>query len=110
MIDTKVIKEVTPSELKELLTQENIQLIDVREPWEKEKADIGGALIPLSTVPSSLDKFNNLKQTVIYCRSGVRSANAIKFIEDQLGLKKLYNLRGGILAWADEIDSSIEKY
>lgn len=110
MTQEKAIKEVSPSELKQLLDNGDIRLIDVRELWEKEKADIGGELISLNTVPQFLSKFNDAKQTIIYCRSGVRSANAIRFIEDQLGLQNLYNLSGGVLAWADVIDSNIEKY
>ncbi len=110
MADPKILKEITPIELKELLENNDIRLIDVREPWEKEKSDIGGELIPLNTVAQTLNKFDDSKQTIIYCRSGVRSGNAIKFIEEQLGLTKLYNLKGGILAWSDQVDSSIEKY
>lgn len=110
MTEEITIKEVSPLELKVLIEQGDIQLIDVREPWEKEKSDIGGELITLNTVAQSLDKFTDAKQTVIYCRSGMRSGSAIKFVEEQLGLKNLYNLRGGILAWSDQVDSSIEKY
>jgi adenylyltransferase/sulfurtransferase len=110
MKDDKILKEVTPVELKQLLAENDIRLVDVREVWEKEKADIGGELITLSKVAHSLDKFDDSKQTIIYCRSGVRSANAIRFIEAELGLTNLYNLKGGILAWADQVDSRVEKY
>lgn len=110
MAQENILKEVTPVELKRLLAENDIRLVDVREAWEKEKADIGGELITLNKVAQSLGKFDDSKQTIIYCRSGVRSANAIRFIESELGLTNLYNLKGGILAWADQVDLSIEKY
>lgn len=89
---------------------EDFQLIDVREPNEYEVAEIGGELIPLATIPDHADKISHDKKVVVHCRSGKRSANAIQFLEQQHGFDNLYNLAGGILAWADEIDSSVQKY
>ena len=89
---------------------EDFQLIDVREPNEFEVAEIGGELIPLSTVPVNADKFSKEKKVVVHCRSGKRSANAIQYLEQQHGFDNLYNLAGGILAWSDEIDPSVQKY
>lgn len=110
-IPNKNVKELTPKALDELLkSNKNIQLIDVREPWESEKCTIGGELIPVGHVGLSLNRFSKDKQVIVYCRSGVRSASAIKLVEYELGLSNLYNLKGGILAWSDEVDSSIEKY
>ncbi|MDA3893120.1 MAG: rhodanese-like domain-containing protein [Salinivirgaceae bacterium] len=107
----QILKEITPTELQSLLHNKiPIQLIDVREDWEKEMADIGGELIPLGEINKAFDKFTADKQTIIYCRTGRRSAEAIKQIENKLGLTNLYNLQGGIHAWADAIDNSIQKY
>lgn len=105
------VKEISPIELNRLFsTNSSFYLVDVREDFEKEMADIGGELIPLGELNNHLNKFNNKQQIIIYCRSGKRSADAIRHLEQKLGLQNLYNLKGGILAWSDEIDSSIQKY
>lgn len=106
-----MIKEVTVTELSNLKKSgKNYQLIDVREPFETEIASIGGENIPLASISTNLNKVDSSKQVIIYCRSGKRSATAIETIQRHLGLKNLYNLKGGILAWADEIDNSLTKY
>lgn len=105
-----MIKEVTVQELNQCIqNQKDFQLIDVREPHEKAIADIGGTLIPLSSIPGSLDQFQD-KPVVIYCRSGKRSADATRYVQQNLNRNDIFNLKGGILAWSDEIDSSITKY
>lgn len=105
-----MIKEVTVKELSQFLQiKKDFQLIDVREPHEKEIADIGGELIPLSTIPGELDKIQD-KPVVVYCRSGKRSADATQYIQQNLKRDNIYNLKGGILAWSDEIDQTIQKY
>ncbi|HCX20948.1 MAG: NADH oxidase [Flammeovirgaceae bacterium] len=105
------MKEINVKELKEWMDSgEDFQLIDVREPNEFEVAEIGGELIPLATIPDNADKIAKDKKVVVHCRSGKRSANAIQFLEQQHGFDNLYNLEGGILAWADEIDPNIQKY
>tara|TARA_Y100000588_G_C13625370_1_gene657199 strand:+ start:250 stop:567 length:318 start_codon:yes stop_codon:yes gene_type:complete len=105
------MKEITVKELKALMDNgADFQLIDVREQHEAEIAEIGAKLIPLGTVPENVDKFAKDKQVVVHCRSGARSGNAIQWLEANHGFENLYNLKGGILAWADEIDQSVQKY
>lgn len=105
------MKEITVSELKQMMdNKEDFQLIDVREPHEFEFANLDGELIPLSQIPSSKDKVEKGKKVIIHCRSGARSGQAVQYLEKELGLDNLYNLKGGILAWSDEIDSSVPKY
>ena len=105
------MKEITVTELKKMMDEgEDFQLIDVREPHEVEIATIDGELIPLGEIPQSKDKIAADKKVVIYCRSGARSGQAVAFLTNQLGRDNLYNLKGGILAWADEIDPSLQKY
>lgn len=107
----KMVKEVTVKELHAMMeNKEDFQLIDVREPHEAEIATLDGELIPLSQVPKNEDKIATDKKVVVHCRSGARSGQAIQYLEKKLGLDNLYNLRGGILAWAEEIDTSMEKY
>lgn len=103
------MKEISVKELKALMDKkEDFQLIDVREPSEFNAANIGGELIPLSSVPQSIDKISKEKKVVvIHCRSGKRSENAIRFLEANYGFDNLYNLVGGVLAWKKEIDDSL---
>lgn len=103
-----MMKEVSVDELKELMDNgSDFQLIDVREPFEYEAANIEGELIPLNAVPQNVEKVSKEKQVVVMCRSGKRSANAIAFLE-QHGYDNLYNLAGGILDWKAEIDNSLD--
>lgn len=105
------VKEITVSELKQLADNHaDYQLIDVREPYEYDIVNLGGELIPLKTVEESIDKIRSDKKVVIHCRSGARSAKAIETLERKFGFSNLYNLKGGVLAWADEIDKSLPKY
>lgn len=105
------MKEITVRELKAKLDNaENIQLIDVREENERELTNIGGEHISMGTIAENMDKISKDKEVVIYCRSGSRSGQVINFLEMNHGFKNLHNLKGGILAWSDEIDSSIKKY
>ncbi len=105
------MKEITVKELKALFdSKADFQLIDVREPHEIAIATIGGENIPLGTVLQNTDKIAEDKQVVIYCRSGKRSGDAVLELERQFGFDNLYNLKGGILAYSDEIDNSLTKY
>lgn len=107
----KAMKSISVSELKSWMDNgEEFQLIDVREPYENDICTLNGTLIPLAEVPASADKFARDKKVVVHCRSGKRSANAIDFLEQNFGFDNLYNLDGGILAWADEIEPAMEKY
>jgi adenylyltransferase/sulfurtransferase len=104
--------ETTASELKQKLDNgESIQLIDVRQPDEYDFAKIKGAkLIPLGDIMRRMDEIDESKETVIHCKAGGRSAKAIEFLQ-KAGFKgKLSNLKGGITAWSNEVDSSVPKY
>lgn len=110
-INPGVMKEVTVQELKKLKDEKaDFQLIDVREPHEADIAEIGGLLIPQGEIPANVDKISRDKQVIIHCRSGARSGNMVKWLEANHGFTNLYNLKGGILAWADQIDPEMEKY
>lgn len=104
-------KSLTVIELKHLKDKgEAIQLVDVREAYEYDIANLSGELIPLSGLEDNVDRIKRDRKVVIHCRSGKRSADAIKFLEKEHGFNNLYNLEGGILAWADKIDESMPKY
>jgi sulfur-carrier protein adenylyltransferase/sulfurtransferase len=105
------MKTITVQQLKEMMTNgEDFQLVDVREDYEYDIANIGGELIPLGQIPNYADKISKDRKVVVHCRSGVRSARAIEFLEENNGFDNLYNLEGGILAWAEQIDASVPKY
>lgn len=102
------MKEVTVQELKSMIdNKDDFQLVDVREPHENDISNLGGELIPMADVPHNTDRISKTKKVVIHCRSGGRSGNIIQWLEKNHGYTNLYNLKGGILAWAKEIDPSI---
>jgi rhodanese-related sulfurtransferase len=101
------MKEITLQELKSMKdAKENFQLIDVREEHEFEAVQIGGELIPMGEVMDNLNKISRDKKVVVHCRSGKRSSAVIQALEQQ-GFANLYNLKGGIMAWTQEIDPSL---
>lgn len=105
------MKEITVSELKKMMdSEEDFQLIDVREEHEVDIASIGGELIPMGDVMDNLDKIFRDKKVIVYCRSGNRSGIITQALEKQHGFTNIFNLKGGILAWADEIDTAMTKY
>ncbi len=104
------IPQITVKELKRRLDAgEDFQLIDVREPYEYQIAQIGGKLIPQNDVPQRLAEIDRNREVVVHCRSGARSQRIAEFLK-QAGYPQVSNVAGGILAWSDEIDPRIQKY
>jgi sulfur-carrier protein adenylyltransferase/sulfurtransferase len=102
--------DIQVEELKRLLDKgEDIFVLDVREPHEYQICNIGGHLIPLGDLPKRVSELDSSKEIVAHCRSGARSAKAVAFLR-QAGFKKVHNLAGGILAWADRVDPKMPKY
>ena len=102
--------EMQVEELKQRLDRgDDLFILDVREPHEYQICNIGGHLIPLGDLPKRVNELDTSKEIVAHCRSGVRSAKAVNFLR-QAGFKKVHNLAGGILAWADRVDPSMPKY
>ncbi len=90
--------------------KEKFVLLDVREQFEFDICRIAGStLIPLSELPSRMSELDSADEIVIHCKSGVRSAKALKLLKEA-GFAKLWNVAGGISAWSDEIDPSVPKY
>lgn len=103
--------QLSVAELNEWIQSgKDFQLIDVREPYEYEIANISGLLIPKGEILEHLDEIDRDKDVVIHCRSGKRSQDVIDLLKQEAGLTNLYNLKGGILAWADEINPDVAKY
>ncbi len=104
------VPEIQPEELKRRLDAgEDIYILDVREAHEYQICNINGHLIPLGDLPKRANELDSSREIVAHCRSGVRSAKAVDFLR-QAGFRKVKNLAGGILAWADKVDPSMPKY
>ena len=108
------IPQISVKELKARLDgkearNDNFLLLDVREPYEFQIAQIGGKLIPQNDVPNRLSELNPEQEILVHCRSGARSQKIAEFLQAN-GFKKVSNVAGGILAWSDEIDPTVQKY
>jgi adenylyltransferase/sulfurtransferase len=104
------IPQLTVKEFKKRIDAgDDIFLLDVREPYEYQIAQIGGKLIPQNDVPQRLAEIPRDREIVVQCRSGARSQKIAEFLK-QSGYSQVANLAGGILAWSDEIDPRVQKY
>jgi len=105
------IPEIEPREVKRLIDEKQpFVLIDVREPHEFQICRIpGSTLIPLGEIPKRMHELDSASEIVVHCRSGQRSARAVEFLM-KAGFQKIHNLKGGILAWSDQVDPSVPKY
>jgi sulfur-carrier protein adenylyltransferase/sulfurtransferase len=104
------IPQLTVKELKARRDSgKDVFLLDVREPYEYQIAQIGGTLIPQNDVPNRLAEIPRDREIVVQCRSGARSQRIAEFLK-QSGYTQVANLAGGILAWSDEIDPKVQKY
>ncbi len=104
--------EITPRELAEWLERPDRPfLLDVRNPYEVAIASIQGTdkLIPIDQLPERINELDSAREIVVYCRSGARSGRAVELLKS-VGFRKVKNLVGGILRWADEVDPSLPKY
>jgi len=108
--DNVAVPEVGVKELKRRLDAgEDVLVLDVREPHEFKICNIGGLLIPLGELAARVHELDSARDIVVHCRTGVRSAQAVEFLQDA-GFERVWNLKGGIHAWSDEIDSTLPKY
>ena len=105
------VPTVSVNELKRKLeASQPIQLVDVREPFEHDIAKIDSArLIPLGELPDRLSELDRGRLTIVHCHSGMRSAQAVRLLREA-GFANVFNLEGGIDAWASEIDPAMPKY
>jgi sulfur-carrier protein adenylyltransferase/sulfurtransferase len=108
-----VIPEITATEVKARLDREHpLVLLDVREPHEREIADlpeVGQHRIPVGELLERMEELDPEEPTVVYCRSGARSAWAVRQLAEK-GFGQVLNLKGGVLAWREEVDPSLEAY
>lgn len=105
------VRSITPRELAERLARgDAIDLVDVRDPYEWQIAQIPGArLVPLSTIGAALDTFDAARETVLYCKVGMRSAEAAERLV-AAGIGNVSSLSGGIMRWCEEVDPTMPRY
>jgi adenylyltransferase/sulfurtransferase len=102
-------REISPSELRDLMARGSVNLVDVREPWEAQICSIeGGSLLPMRSLPQRLQEIPRERPVALYCHHGHRSLVAAQFLA-QHGYEAL-SLNGGIARWAQEIDPRMARY
>jgi rhodanese-related sulfurtransferase len=106
------MQEITATELKQKIDAgEDVQIVDVREQKEYDFAKIPNTkLIPLGQILNRMDEIDSSKETVVHCKGGGRSAQAIEALRRAGFQGELKNLKGGITAWSNEVDSTVPKY
>ena len=110
-VEEKPVKGITAKELYNWQVEgKKFKLIDVREPLEYQIVQIGGELIPLATVAEQADRIPRDIDVVIYCKGGVRSLKAIQELEEKFGFTNLYNLKGGIISYIDQVQPELTRY
>ncbi len=102
--------DISAQELAERMQRNHLRLIDVREPHELQISALPGAEnIPLGTLAARLSELDSAQEMVVFCKTGVRSARALELLASA-GFKKVKNLKGGINAWAKDVDPSLPIY
>lgn len=106
-----MIKEMSPTEFVARRDKgEPPVLLDVREDWELAIARLEEALhIPMGDIPARVGELDPSREVVVMCRSGGRSAQVARFLQQQ-GFDDVWNLSGGILAWAQQVDPTLTPY
>ncbi|WP_297389115.1 rhodanese-like domain-containing protein [Acidiferrobacter sp.] len=105
------MREISVQDLNaRLKAGETLVLLDVREPWERNLCALPNSLhAPMQQVPTVINTLNAADEVIVYCHTGVRSFHVGKFLEHN-GFKNVANLRGGIEAWAREVDNTMARY
>jgi rhodanese-related sulfurtransferase len=101
------VKEINVHQLNDMINSgDDFQLVDVRTVFENHVANIGGDVMPLEEIVEHIDEISKTKQVVMYCKVGIRSMEAILHLQSIYDFTNLYNLKGGINAWATQIDNN----
>jgi rhodanese-related sulfurtransferase len=105
--------QITPQLLQQWLADSGRKpplLLDVREPWEYQTCRIeGSTLVPMNTIPARVHELDPATETVVICHHGARSFQVASFLERN-GFSNLYNLQGGVNAWADQVEPAMPRY
>lgn len=112
MLQPTGLKQISPQELKTYLEQGNSDplLLDVREAWEYDRCHIENSqLIPMAQIPIKMNELDSDRETVVICHHGVRSWRVASFLLSN-GFSQVYNLSGGVDAWAKTVDPQMPTY
>jgi rhodanese-related sulfurtransferase len=103
--------EISPAEAAAVLREKSGRLIDVREPWELAVAHVEGSVdIPMGDVPArAFQELDPEERLLVLCHLGIRSMNVTVWLRNQ-GFEQAQSVRGGIDAWAAEVDASVSRY
>lgn len=107
------MRQLTAAEVKAHLDQADTAplLLDVREPWEYDVCRIeGSTLIPMRQIPAAAEQLDPDRETIVICHHGVRSFSVARFLESELGFSNVINLKGGVDAWARDVDPGMATY
>ncbi len=104
------MKYITPLEYKELQNSNDSVLLDIREPYELDICSMGGLHIPMADVAARASEIDKSKEVIVLCRSGRRAESVANLLETDLEFPNVSILKGGILAWIDQVDASLESY
>ena len=105
------MKEITATRLKEMIDSgKEVQIIDIREEHELDYCSIDGEHIPMDEVLSQTERIRKDIPVIIHCRAGERAAAVVHTLTERFGFENVSNLKGGIIAYAEEVDNSLEKY
>lgn len=104
------MKYVTPTAFKAKREENNYVLLDVREPYEIEICTIGGLLIPMGEIAQRQHEIDKNKEVIVLCRSGKRAQAVANLLETEFDFPNVTIFEGGILAWIDQVDNSLEAY
>lgn len=110
-MDPSEVKGVNANQLKEMMDNgDDFVILDVREPDERDICSLGGLNIPLGELDQNTEKIPTDKPVILLCRSGKRSFMAALFLQQEYQLDNLYNLNGGIIGYARDVDKSLTVY
>lgn len=106
----KNIPQISPRMLKQRLDAgDTPYILDVREPFEYQIANLGATLIPMNEIPVRINEIPRDRPVVVHCKAGMRSQRVAEFLAEA-GYTQVENLAGGILAWSSEVDPSVPTY
>jgi rhodanese-related sulfurtransferase len=106
-----IIRYIKPVDLKLKLDQnDDVLLIDIRENYEKDICKIDSTWIPMSEIINRKSEIPSNKEVVFFCKSGKRASAVVKELQEKEGFRSLSVLEGGILAWIEEVDKTLESY
>ncbi len=104
------MKYITPIEYKERQNNNDAVLLDIREAYELEICTMGGLHIPMADVAARANEIDSSKEVIVLCRSGRRAESVANLLATDLNFPNVSIFKGGILAWIDQVDSSLETY